>query len=96
MELEIVKKRLTNCKEELKRQFGIRSVRIFGSYARKEQKKGSDLDVLAEFAKVPSLFTLLRAERYLSEKLGLKVDLCNSAGLKQSFKSTILPESVMV
>ena len=36
--------------EELKRDFGIRSLRIFGSVSRNEQHEGSDVDVCVDMA----------------------------------------------
>jgi hypothetical protein len=57
-------------------------VGIFGSYARGENKKGSDLDILVEFKEAPSLLTLIKIENDLSEILGVKVDLVTTGALK--------------
>jgi predicted nucleotidyltransferase len=48
---------------------------IFGSYARNEQTKNSDIDILVKFNKGITLLQLIRIENELSEKLGIKVDL---------------------
>ena len=48
---------------------------IFGSFARGDYKKGSDIDILVEFKVSPSLLTLIKLENDLSEILGIKVDL---------------------
>ena len=96
MDLKDAKKKLAAAKGELRARFGITSISIFGSYSRGKQKKGSDLDLLAEFSEVPSIFTLVRAEQYLEEKLGIDVDLAYAHGLKQSFRSSIAGEAVMV
>jgi len=56
-------------------KYGIRKIGLFGSYARGEERTGSDLDVLVEFEKRKSLLTLVRIERELSEHIGVKVDL---------------------
>ena len=55
--------------------YGARRIGIFGSYARGEQRPDSDLDLLVDFRDRKSLLTLVRIERELSEKLGVKVDL---------------------
>jgi uncharacterized protein len=55
---------------------------IFGSFARGENKKGSDIDILAEFKDPPSLLTLIKLENDLSEILGAKVDLVTTGALK--------------
>lgn len=54
---------------------GARKVAVFGSYVRKEEKPGSDIDVLVRFSPRKSLLELVRIERQLSEALGIKVDL---------------------
>jgi len=50
---------------------------VFGSFARGEKTPDSDIDVLVEFEKSPSLLTLIKIENELSEILGIKVDLAN-------------------
>jgi len=57
-------------------------VGIFGSFARGDNKKGSDIDILVEFKESPSLLTLIKLENDLSELLGVKVDLVTTGALK--------------
>ena len=57
-------------------------VGIFGSFARGDNKKGSDIDILVEFKEAPSLLTLIKLENDLSEILGIKVDLITTGALK--------------
>ena len=57
-------------------------VGIFGSYARGDNKKGSDIDILVEFKESLSLLTLIKLENDLSEILGVKVDLVTTGALK--------------
>jgi predicted nucleotidyltransferase len=57
-------------------------VGIFGSFARGENKKESDIDILVEFKVSPSLLTLIKLENDLSEILGIKVDLVTTGALK--------------
>lgn len=56
-------------------KYGARKIGMFGSYARGEEGPDSDLDLLVDFQDRKSLLTLVRIERELSEKLGIKVDL---------------------
>ena len=56
-------------------KYGVRTIGLFGSYARGEEQPDSDLDVLVDFEERKSLLTLVRIERELSENLGVKVDL---------------------
>jgi hypothetical protein len=58
---------------ELRSQFGIRSLRLFGSVSRGEQTDTSDVDVCVEMA--PRLFLIVRLQRYLEELLMCPVDV---------------------
>jgi len=64
------------------KDFNPSKVGIFGSFARGENRKGSDIDILLEFKNPPSLLTLIRLENELSEILGSKVDLVTTGSLK--------------
>jgi uncharacterized protein len=55
---------------------------IFGSFARGDNKKGSDIDILVEFKESPTLLTLIKLENDLSEILGIKVDIVTTGALK--------------
>jgi len=46
--LEGIKKELIKHKEEIRKKYGVRILGIFGSYARGEQKKVSDIDILVK------------------------------------------------
>ena len=59
--------------EELKRDFGIRSLRIFGSVSRNEQHEGSDVDVCADMA--PKVYMVVRLKRFLEDLLQCSVDV---------------------
>ena len=54
---------------------------IFGSFARGENKEGSDIDILIEFKNSPSLLTLIRLENELTDILGVKVDLVTTGAI---------------
>jgi len=43
-----IKKKLEELKPTLKDQFKVKSIGIFGSYLKGEQKRKSDLDILVE------------------------------------------------
>ena len=59
--------------EELKRDFGIRSLRIFGSVSRNEQHEGSDVDVCVEMD--PKVYMVVRLKRFLEDLLQCSVDV---------------------
>ena len=82
---------------ELQRRFGICSLGVFGSYVRGEQKRGSDLDLLVEFDdRALSLFDFVGIEHYLSDLLGVKVDLVEKSTLKPVIGRHVLEEVLTV
>ncbi len=83
-------------KEDLKKRYKIRGLSIFGSYTRGEQKKGSDLDLIADFEEPVSLLELVSAEIYLSKILKRKVDLIPREDIRPELKESILREAVSV
>ena len=80
----------------LAERYSVESLEIFGSYVRSEQKKGSDLDILVTFKEVPSLLTFIAIENYLSDLLGVKVDLVMKDSLKSKIGGQILREAILV
>jgi uncharacterized protein len=96
--VERVRKRLVELKPVLKEKFQVETVGVFGSYVRGEQRKKSDVDVLVEFSKDAriGLLKYVELEIFLSEELGVKVDLVAEGGLKPSLKERILSEVVYV
>lgn len=80
----------------LAEKYGVAVVGIFGSYVRHEQKEGSDLDLLAEILRPTSLLELVGAEIYLSEILGVKVDLVPKRSLREELRETILREVLAI
>lgn len=55
---------------------------IFGSYARGENKKGSDLDILISFKDKIGLLKLVQIQQELSDELGIEVDLVTENSLR--------------
>ncbi|MGB7414793.1 MAG: nucleotidyltransferase family protein [Thermosynechococcaceae cyanobacterium] len=92
--LEEIKQWLVQHQSVLQEQYQIRELGIFGSYARQEQTDASDVDVLVEFSETPSLLKFVNLENYLSDNLGVKVDLVHKAGLKLRIGERILAEVV--
>ncbi len=77
---------------ELREKYSVSYLGIFGSYIRGEQTKDSDLDVLVQFDKKPGLFKYIELEDYLSDLLGVKVDLVMKSALKPNIGKRILNE----
>lgn len=75
---------------ELRQTYGVSALGIFGSYAAGQAGPGSDLDLLVEFDRPPTLFQFVRLERQLSQLLGVKVDLVMKSALKPEIGQRIL------
>ena len=91
---EVIKK-LALFKDELK-QFSVKDLYLFGSYAREEADEQSDLDILVEFepgAQI-GLFEFARLRRRLCELLGREVDLVTRDAIRPEMKDQILREAV--
>jgi uncharacterized protein len=92
--LEEIKQWLGQHKPLLQERYKVRELGVFGSYVRKEQTEASDVDVLVEFSETPSLLKFINLENYLSDNLGVKVDLVHKSGLKPRIGERILAEVV--
>ena len=75
---------------------GVIKAGIFGSYARGEAKKQSDIDILIKQKGRKSLLDLVRLENELKEKLKKRVDLLDYEGLSPYLKERILKEEVRI
>ena len=83
-------------KDFLYKTFHIKSLQLFGSFARGEENKNSDINILVEFYKTPDLLTFIEIEEYLSKKLKRKVDLVVKRKIKTQLKERILKEAISI
>ena len=90
--LKILRKQLPTLSE----RYDVETLEVFGSYVRAEQKADSDLDLLVTFRDEPSLLTFVAIENYLSDELGIKVDLVMKDSLKPAIGEVILNEAMPV
>ncbi|GLI53358.1 nucleotidyltransferase family protein [Thermodesulfovibrio yellowstonii] len=98
LKLEEIIKILKEHKEEIKQKYHVREIGLFGSYVRGEEKESSDIDILIDFvphARV-SLLDFIELEDYLSELLGVKVDLVDKQALKSRIAKHILSEVIIL
>lgn len=73
----------------------IKRAGVFGSYARGEERKDSDIDILIQPARNTG-FGFAGLEIELSKKLGKKVDLVSYNGLSPYLKEKILSQEVRI
>ena len=80
----------------VRQHYRVETLGIFGSYSRSEEGPESDLDILVTFSDPPSLFKFIELENYLSDHLGVKVDLVMKDALKPAIGKRILKEVIPV
>ena len=87
---------LKELKPEIEKRYQITEIGVFGSYARNEQTKNSDLDILVSISDSSrlSLLGFCKVKNWLSELLGVKVDLVMKSSLKPNIGKRILSEVI--
>lgn len=98
MDLQEIKEKLRELKPYLEEEFKVKRIGVFGSFVRGEERKGSDLDILVEFDESAdlSLLDFIRLENYLSDALGVEVDLVERKTLKPRIGERVLKELVSI
>ena len=87
---------LETLKPKLRERFKVKTIGVFGSYVRGEQKRQSDVDILVEFEEPIGLFEFMDLEMYLANSLCVKVDLVSKKALKPHIGKRILEEVIIV
>ena len=64
---------IENQEDKLRNNFGVRSLRLFGSVSRGEQLENSDVDVCVEME--PRAYLIVRLKRFLEQLLDCSVDV---------------------
>lgn len=75
-------------------EHGVRTIRLFGSAARREADEASDLDFLVELEPGRTIFDLGGLQYELQQFLGCRVDVVTERGLKARIRERVLREAV--
>ncbi len=94
--IEEIKTILETHREELNQTYYLGEIGIFGSYIRGEQKETSDVDILVEFKNPIGLLRFVKLKNYLSDILGVNVDLVMKKALRPRLGQRILSEVIYV
>ncbi len=78
------------------KHYDVTKAGIFGSFARGDFTKKSDLDILVEFKKGKSLLDLARLELELEEKIKRNVEIITYNSLNPLIKKQVLKEEVEI
>lgn len=80
----------------LARKNGVRNVRVFGSMARNDANKNSDLDLLVELEEGQSGFALGGFLEDVSSLIDRKVDVVTEKSLHSAIKNKVMQEVVLL
>ncbi len=86
-------------KEKIKpvaKKYNLTYIWIFGSYAKKKQKKNSDIDILVKTEDVAEGFKLVEVKLALEEALEKEVDIVTTGSIKGSLLEDVDLEEVLV
>ena len=87
---------LKTCSNTLRSEYGITSLRLFGSTARDEQKESSDVDVFVETL-TPNPFLLMEAKEFIEKSMGRHVDIIrNHRNLNPRLRKRIERDGITV
>ncbi|MEZ5336019.1 MAG: nucleotidyltransferase family protein [Methanolobus sp.] len=93
---DIILGRLDELLPDLKRDYKVKEIGLFGSVVRNEYKTGSDIDFLVEFEKGADLFDLSALGIFLEDEFGSKVDIVSKRAVRDELKSSIFSEVIYV
>ena len=85
--------RLLFSNREILKKYRVKSISLFGSYVRNEQKEESDIDFLVDFQEGATLFDFVELQDSLSELLAKKVSIVSKRGLSKYIGPYILKEA---
>ena len=92
MLLNQAKKIIQSHKKDLNK-LGVRTLALFGSVARDESTRKSDVDIMIDFDSKKGLFVFIDIKSYLEEILDCDVDLVTKNALHPALKQNILKEA---
>jgi predicted nucleotidyltransferase len=75
---------------------GVKSLSLFGSVARDEERSDSDIDILVEFEGRATFDRFMDTKFYLEEILGRKVDLVTPEAIKPRMAPYIMRDLIHV
>ena len=73
---------------------GVRSIRVFGSFARGEETVASDIDLLVELEPKRSLLDMISMKYEIEDLIGRKVDVVTAKGISPYLVEQITKEAV--
>ncbi|MBF0520403.1 MAG: nucleotidyltransferase family protein [Nitrospirae bacterium] len=94
--IEDIRTLINSNRSVLESRFKVKTIGVFGSYVRGQQKKRSDIDILVEFSDSVGLIEFIGLENYLKNLFEVKVDLVTKGALKPYIGRHIMNEVVYI
>lgn len=93
-ELDTVRKRILEHRDELREKFAVKKIGVFGSVAKGSVTPTNDIDFLVEFEEPIGLFRFASLRLFLEDCFKKKVDLATPRALKSSVRDEIISSVV--
>jgi predicted nucleotidyltransferase len=93
-DLPAILSRLDSLQDIVRLRFKTQLIGVFGSFARQQQHRESDLDILVHFEPDVTLFDVIELEYFLQDELGIKPDIVSDMSIKPRIKPQILKDLV--
>jgi predicted nucleotidyltransferase len=87
---------LRSMRHELREQYHVKRIGVFGSYSRNDQTKESDLDLVVEFDQSIGMMAFVHLQNLIADRLNLKIDLVTPDGLHPLIRDQVMHEVVYV
>ncbi|MBI4646948.1 MAG: nucleotidyltransferase family protein [Bacteroidia bacterium] len=71
------------------KEYKVKEIGIFGSFARNEMTDDSDIDILVEYNRGTTLFDIVKMKQELYELTGRKVDLVSKRAIRKKIMEII-------
>lgn len=91
-----IEQQLKRLKPTVARRFKVKRLGLFGSYVQGRMRRSSDIDVLVEFSESVDLLDFVALEKYLTDQIGVRIDLVSKKALRLGFKEAIMNEVVYI
>jgi predicted nucleotidyltransferase len=79
---------------KIARAHGATNLKIFGSYARGEERAGSDLDLLVELEPGRSLLDIIAIKQNIEDMINRRVDVVTAGALSPYIRDEIMKEAI--
>lgn len=87
---------IKNAVTPIAKQYGLKRIYLFGSYAKGTANENSDIDLLIEKGKSLSLLMLSGFRQDVEETLNLSVDVVTTSGIEEAFQNEIKGTEVLL